>query len=381
MHEIFNLEKLYSAYLACRRGKRKTIDALKFEWDLERNLFLLEKELLSKKYRPGRSLCFVVTEPVIREIIASGFRDRVVQHLLISEIELMGEKAFVFDSFSCRKGKGTHFGVGRLRKHLTRIGQGACCAQLDISGFFMSIDQNVLYSLVKKLIAKKKKSVRWKKEILWLARVIIFHNPTKNYVVKGDASLMARVPRRKSLFYSGRRKGLPIGNHSSQFFANLYLNELDQFVKRELKCRHYLRYVDDIAILENSEEKLRVRRDQINDFLKRRMRLVLNLKKTKIQPVEKGVDFLGYFLKPDYTLVRRRVVKNFRSKLYGMERRLILGDRPDAALSVVNSYFGHFLYADSFNLRRDFYYQLGELRRMFSPEADYSFLKARKLNQ
>ena len=115
MNEIFNLEKLYSAYLNCRKRKRKTINALKFEWDLERNLFLLLDELESKKYKPGRSICFVVKEPTPREIFASNFKDRVVHHLLVREIEKIGEKIFIFNAFSCRKGKGTHKAIEKLK--------------------------------------------------------------------------------------------------------------------------------------------------------------------------------------------------------------------------------------------------------------------------
>jgi len=113
---IFTFEKLYRAYLDCRKTKRKTINALKFEWNLERNLFQLQKELETKRYKPGRSICFAVKEPSPREIFAASFRDRVVHHLLINEILEIGERSFIFDSFSCRKNKGTHLAVKRLRK-------------------------------------------------------------------------------------------------------------------------------------------------------------------------------------------------------------------------------------------------------------------------
>jgi len=190
MHEIFNLEKIYSAYLACRKGKRKTMDALKFEWNEEKNLLSLEEELLSKAYRPGRSICFVVTEPVIREIIAGSFRDRIVQHLLVREVESIGESKFIFDSYSCRRGKGTHFGVERLKKFIAKNHSASgYFAKLDVSGFFMSIDHGILYSLFEKLIIKSKKSPGWKSEIMWLAKTIIFYDPTENFVAKGDLSL------------------------------------------------------------------------------------------------------------------------------------------------------------------------------------------------
>ncbi|NCO46343.1 MAG: RNA-directed DNA polymerase, partial [Vibrio sp.] len=263
--------------------------------------------------KPGRSICFVVKEPSPREIFAASFKDRVVHHLLIREILEMGERKFIFDSFACRKNKGTHAAVKRLKRFIRKVTQNykkeAFYCQLDISGFFMSIDHDILFSIFKKFISKQDKPNQWEEEVLWLARTIIFYKPTKNYLIKGSPSLFKLIPPRKSLFESGENAGLPIGNYSSQFFANLYLNELDQFIKRELKCRYYVRYVDDFILLDRDKEKLKFWRDEINDFLKENLKLELNLNKIKIQPIDKGIDFLGYFVKPDYTLVRKKVVK------------------------------------------------------------------------
>ena len=149
MSEIFNLQKLYLAYFDCRNGKRKTVNALNFEWDLERNLFLLLNELKTKKYKPGRSICFAVKEPTPREIFAATFRDRIVHHLLVREINDMGERTFIFNAFSCRKGKGTHKAVKLLKQSIRRLSKNYSkeiyYAQMDISGFFMSIDHDILY--------------------------------------------------------------------------------------------------------------------------------------------------------------------------------------------------------------------------------------------
>jgi len=124
---IFTFEKLYQAYLDCRKTKRKTINALEFEWNLERNLFQLQKELETKSYRPGRSICFAIKDPSPREIFAATFRDRVVHHLLINEIESIGEKKLIFDTFSCRKNKGTHLAIKKLKKFIKKIWQASCC--------------------------------------------------------------------------------------------------------------------------------------------------------------------------------------------------------------------------------------------------------------
>jgi len=378
MSEIFNFPKLYQAYLNCRKTKRKTINALKFEWNLERNLFQLQKELETKRYRPGRSICFVVKEPSPREIFAADFRDRVIHHLLVNEIENIGEKRFIFDTFSCRKNKGTHLAVKRLKMFIKKATENykreAFYLQLDISGFFMAIDRHILYSILRKMILKQNKSYQWKEDILWLAKIIIFHKPTKNYVIKGNPALFKLIPARKSLFESPEDKGLPIGNYSSQFFANLYLNELDQFIKRGLKCRYYVRYVDDLILLNESREKLKYLRDKINLFLKENLDLELNLNKTKLQSINKGISFLGYFIKPDYTLVRQKVVKRLKDKLYWLKQIPASKFKiPDSKiLAMLNSYYGHFKHAFSFNLRKNIYENhLGGLEEKFLPKSGY----------
>jgi len=379
---IFSFEKLYQAYLDCRKTKRKTINALKFEWNLERNLFQLQKELETKRYRPGRSICFVVKDPSPREIFAASFKDRAVHHLLINEIENIGEKKFIFDTFSCRKNKGTHLAIKRLRKFIRRITEnyrkGAFYLQLDISGFFMAIDQPILYSLFEKLISRQNKSYQWKKDVLWLAKTIIFHKPTKNYITKGNPTLFKLIPPRKSLFLSGSDKGLPIGNYSSQFFANLYLNELDQFVKRKLRCKYYVRYVDDLVLLDKDKERLKYLRDKINLFLKENLDLELNLNKIKLQLIDKGINFLGYFIKPDYILVRQKVVSRLKDRLYLLDETNLPANDLKKTLAMINSYYGHFRHAFSFNLRKDIYERyLGKLQEKLlpKPKSNYCSLK------
>ena len=380
---IFTYEKLYRAYLDCRKNKRKTINALKFEMNLERNLFQLQKELNSGTYKPGRSICFVVKDPSPREIFAADFKDRVVHHLLIREIETMGEKSFIFDTFSCRKNKGTHLAIKRLRKFIEKARKNhkkrVFYLQLDISGFFMAINHHILYSLFEELISKQNKSRQWKTDVLWLAETIIFHKPTKNYVIKGNPSLFKLIPSRKSLFKSPENKGLPIGNYSSQFFANLYLNELDQFIKRELRCKYYVRYVDDFIILDENKEKLKHLKDKINLFLKENLDLELSSSKTKLQPVDKGIKFLGYFVKPDYILVRQRVVKRMKNKLYEISKNAEETKDLNKILAILNSYYGHFRHAFSFNLRKNIYENhLEGLQKKFLPKPNYSFLELNK---
>jgi RNA-directed DNA polymerase len=354
MSEVFNFEKLYSAYLNCRKEKRRTINALKFEFNLEENLFVLLEKLKLRKYRPGKSICFVVTDPVAREIFAAEFKDRIIHHLLVKEIEIFGERKFIFNSFSCRKGKGTHLAVNRLKKSIREhYKKKIYYLQMDIAGFFMAIDKKILYTILEKLVLVQNKSKQWKKDILWLSSVIIFHKPTENYVKKGDSSLFNLVPFRKSLFNSKENKGLPIGNYSSQFFANLYLNQLDHFIKRNLKCKNYFRYVDDFILLSNDKEKLKLWHDEIEFFLKKHLKLEVSHKKTKIKSVERGIDFLGYFIRPDYMLARKRVVGSFKKKIFRARKE---NDKQKIEIkkiiATINSYLGHFYHANTFNLRK-----------------------------
>jgi len=239
----------------------------------------------------------------------------------------------------------------------------------------MSIDHNILYSILENLILKQNRSYQWKKEVLWLAKVIIFSKPTENYILKGDLNLFKFIPKRKLLFYSGVRKGLPIGNYSSQFFANLYLNELDQFIKRKLKCKYYIRYVDDFILLDRDKEKLKLWRNEINNFLRDNLKLKLSLEKTKIQPIKAGIDFLGYFVKPDYILVRRKVVSRLKNKLYRLnETKKEIPVKK--ILATINSYYGHFRHAFSFNLRKDICENhLGNFKKQFLPKPNYLSLK------
>jgi hypothetical protein len=353
---IFTYKNLYNAYLECRKNKRKTASALEFETDLENKLFKLLTELKNHKYMPGKSICFAVEYPKTREIFAAGFRDRVVHHLLLREILEMSEKCLFFNSFACRKNKGTHKAVDVLRKYIKKISKNGreevFFLQLDLSSFFISIDHGILYKIFMKFIEKQQKSKKWKREILWLAKQIIFHKPQDNCFVRGDKELLYSVPKQKSLFGAGKGNGLPIGNYSSQFFANLYLNELDYFIKQKLRMKYYVRYVDDFILFDYNKDKLEKIILKISDFLENELMLSLNSKKTKLKNIKDGIDFLGYFIKPDHVLVRKRVVGACRKKIVSF-----LLEKPDEVnlkktIACLNSYFGHFRHADSFNLRK-----------------------------
>lgn len=188
--------------------------------------------------------------------------------------------------------------------------------------------------------------------MLWLAKVIIYTKATNNYIVKCDKGNFKLFPKGKSLFDVDDYKGLPIGNLTSQFFANLYMNELDQYIKRQLKCRYYIRYVDDLILMDNSIINLERMIVQIDRFLKQDLKLSLNIKKTKLKNINQGIDFLGYYLKPNYTLARRKVVKRFWSKIRLVQSMEIVDK--DKLGKLAASYIGHFRHANTYFLVKSF---------------------------
>ena len=359
MPPIFSLENIHRQYLACRRNKRNTFNALRFEYDLEENLLKLQEELEAQTYTPSCSVCFVLKQPKLREIFAADFRDRVVHHLLVDNLEKVWEPLFIHDSYACRKGKGTQSAVKRLQSFMRRVSRNgthrAYFMHLDIRGFFLHINKEVLYQTIAKRVRDE--------EVLWLARSVIFHDCTKNFVLKGQRALLEKIPPHKTLFNTENKRGLPIGNLASQFFSNVYLNELDQFVKHRLKASYDLRYSDDFVLLHGEKERLLGWREEIEEFLQARLRLTLNDRRQTLGPISNGVDFLGYMVRPDYLLVRRRVVNRFKASLVGYEKVLVRreGDcrvlRYDHAMlekliATWASYLAHLKMTNSYGLRQ-----------------------------
>ncbi|MDD5519040.1 MAG: reverse transcriptase domain-containing protein [Candidatus Omnitrophica bacterium] len=371
--DIFSFRNIYRQYINCRKRKRNTINALKFEIRLEDNILSLQEELRNRSYYPSRSVCFVAKRPKLREIFAADFRDRVVHHILVDYLEKIWEPVFIYDSYACRKGKGNHQAVKRLRSFMRKVSKnGAVRAdymQLDIHNFFVSIDKEILFNLIAKRIENE--------DILWLLKVLIFHDPTRDYVLKSKRRLIESVPAHKSLFNTRNKRGLPIGNLTSQFFGNVYLNELDQFVKHNLKAKYYLRYVDDFVILHRDKEQLDAWRKEIGQLLKNRLNLSLHPGKQVIRPVSNGVDFLGYIVRAGYILSRNRVVNNLKEKLNMYQRKLFsqMGGWTQArfeypvlenVLATVSSYLAHFKMAYNRNLKNRLWERYRFLKEFFS---------------
>lgn len=299
--EPIKLGALFEAYEDCRRNKRTTKSALAFEVDYEANLVKLCNEINDRTYNPGRSVAFIVNKPVKREVFAADFKDRIVHHLVIKKLQPLFEKAFIYDSYACRLGKGTSFGIKRLDKFIRKCSQNytkdCYILKLDIQGFFMHIDKAILFDQLSRFIESY--YVHADKELLLdLCRKIIDNDPAENCIFKGHYGDWGDLPCDKSLFFSAENCGLPIGNLTSQVFANLYMNKFDHYMKSELGLKYYGRYVDDFFVVHESKEHLKELVSKIRKFLEDNLKLTLHPKKIYLQQAVKGVLFLGAFLKP-----------------------------------------------------------------------------------
>lgn len=326
--DAVSFQELVAAYFDCRRTKRNSNAALSFEIDLERNLRHLHDELADGSYRPGRSLCFVITRPKPREVWAAEFRDRVVHHLLYNHIGPRFERSFIADSCACIKGRGTLYAAQRIEAKIRSITQNwtrpAYYLKCDLANFFVSIDKRILLEL----LVKKIQEPFWR----WLTELVLMHDPRTDFVYQGDWSMMDLVPQHKRLLSQPACFGLPIGNLSSQFFANVFLDVLDQYAKHRLCARHYIRYVDDFIFLHESADWLNAVLADVTDFLPARLGVRLNPRKTILQPIDRGVDFVGHVIKPWCRSTRRRTVNEAL-------RRVAAAPAADMHV-MANSYFG-----------------------------------------
>ena len=327
-HAAPSLADLIQAHLDCRHHKRNTVSALEFEIHQERNLVTLYDELMSGTYRPGRSIRFVITHPKHREVCASKYRDRIVQHLLYNHICDRFHRRFVADTCACIPGRGTLYGAKRLEHHIRSATENwskpAWYLKLDIANCFPSLDKDIIFAELKRHI--------WEPWWLNLAELILYHDPLTDCEFHGDLKLLDRVPPHKRLGGAGVGRGLPIGNLSSQFFLNVLLDVLDQHIKHDLRVRYYARYVDDMVFVAQSPQFLNAVHHAVALFLPRRLGLQLNESKTILQPVDRGVDFVGQVIKPWHRRLRRRT---FRYAI----KRIASMDAADLH-ATTNSYFG-----------------------------------------
>jgi len=309
--EINLKEDLFQAYFDTRKNKRNTINALAFEKHFESNLFQLYDEIVSGNYAPQNSICFIVNQPVKREIFAASFEDGVVHHYLINKLNPLFEKQFIYDSYPCRVGKGTHLGVKRINRFIRKCSQNytkdCYILKLDVKGFFMHVNRDLLLEKAINFIDTKYQLMD-KNIVKNLCGIIINYDPIDGCLIKGKKSYWNGLPNDKSLFYAPQNCGLPIGNLTSQVLANFYMNVFDHFVKKDLGIKYYGRYVDDFIIVHNNIEYLKSLIPIIRDFLARNLNPTLHPKKVYLQHHSKGVKFLGTVIKP-YQLILQTVQK------------------------------------------------------------------------
>ena len=331
---IVSFENLYRASRKSRKGKRLKANVIKFEENIEEELFRLQEELASKTYKPGVYREFTIYERKPRKISAAPYRDRVVHHALCNIIEPIFEKTFIFDSYACRKVKGTHKAVERFTEFCRK---NKYALKTDIRKYFPSIDHEILFGKIKRKIKCS--------DTLWLIKLIIDRSNRQDEVndyFKGDGLFEPAC----------RKRGIPIGNLTSQFFANIYLDALDHHIKEKLSCRCYIRYVDDITLFDDDKKKLWEIKREIEKFLEKD-RLKLHPHKTYVLPVSTGIDHIGYRIFPTHKLLRKDNSMRFRRKFKMMmqwftNRKLTFG-KLNAS---VQSWLGHAKHADSFGLRK-----------------------------
>ncbi|MGD1008262.1 MAG: reverse transcriptase/maturase family protein [Ignavibacteriaceae bacterium] len=362
------LEDIFTAYFDARRNKRNTINALAFELQYESNLFKLYEEINARKYKIAESICFINFDPVQREIFAADFRDRIIHHLVFNYINPIFDKTFINDSYSCRKNRGTHYGIKRIRRFISQCSSNytkdCYLMKLDIEGYFMRIDREILYQNITDVLNQKRDNLTCDFNFLeYLLQKIIFNDPTKNCTIKGAKTDWEGLPESKSLFCAENNKGLPIGNLTSQLFGNIYLNYLDHFIKKELRITYYGRYVDDFVLIHPDKKYLLECRLKIRNYLKNRLMLTLHPKKFYLQHYSKGIQFLGVYIKPFRIYAGKRCKTNFYRKILEWNNKIefakgeLSKENKIEYRTIINSYLGLMKNYNTYKLRNKLFLQ------------------------
>jgi RNA-directed DNA polymerase len=334
--QVWNWDNLYLAYRRARKGKRGKVPVATFEFRQEDNLVQLQEELRTKTYGPGPYHSFYVHEPKHRLISAAPFRDRVVHHALCQVIEPLFERRFIYDSYANRVRKGTHRALDRCTYFARRHAYVLPC---DVRQFFSSIDHTILRRVLGRVIADP--DVTWLVNRILESGIGVLSEEYETVYFPGDDLLAACRPR-----------GLPIGNLTSQFWANCYLNELDQFVKRELKCRAYVRYVDDFLLFADDKPTLWRWLEQVLAFLQT-SRLTIHENRAHPRPVSEGIPFLGFIVFPTHRRLKPRKGIAFRRRLKRLVGCYAAGELEYQRLAAsVQGWVNHVHYGDTWGLRR-----------------------------
>jgi len=322
-------ENLFLAWEEFRKGKNSRKDVQEFEWKLEQNIFSLYRDLQSHQYKHGEYTAFSICDPKQRKIHKASVRDRVLHHAVFKILNPIFEPTFIAHSFSCREGKGTHKAVdaleGWLRKTSRNYTMQCFALKCDIQQFFASVDHAVLLSILAKVIKDD--------DTLWLLKEIIgsFHTPG---------------------YPENELKGIPIGNLTSQLFANIYMNELDQFMKQQLRVKQYIRYTDDFVIVDSDKSKLENLLPPVNKFLKEQLHLSLHPRKIILRKFGQGIDFLGYVILPHHRTLRTRTKRRMFRKLQNRVRSYKTNVGSESSVeSSLQSYLGVLSHANTHRIR------------------------------
>ena len=336
---VTSFENLYQAFKKAAKGKRSQAAVAAFEFNLEANLFRLQEELQAKSYRHGDYDSFYICDPKHRLISAAPFRDRVVHHALVRVIEPIFERSFIPDSYANRVGKGTHAALGRCQEFARRY---RYVLQCDIRQFFPSIDHAVLRAILARKVGDP--------DVLWLADRILESGVG---VLSGEYE-MTYFPG-DDLFAAARPRGLPIGNLTSQFWANCYLNPLDHLIQRELGCQAYLRYVDDLLLFSDSKGQLWGWKGGVQNSVAG-LRVTLHEQENTVYPVSNGIPFLGFRVYPPHRRLKRAnglaFARRFRRQCAALACSEMTFEELDRR---VQGWIAHAAHGDTYRLRRSLF--------------------------
>jgi retron-type reverse transcriptase len=350
---ICSLDNLILAWRKARKGKTKEDYVIKFEENLEENLLALQKELIEQKYIPHSLRSFIIRDPKTRKIHSSIFKDRIVHHVIVNIIEPIFEKIFIYDSYASRKNKGTHKAIDRFKDFMRKVSANGrliknalnnnnnnmvegYVLKADIKHYFDEVNHDVLINIIKKKIDDEK-------TIKLLRKILDNFNSGTAGNSQSDFEINSEIPLKSNF------SGMPLGNLTSQFFANIYLNELDYFVKHKLKAKYYLRYVDDFVILHRNKKRLECFKKKIQDFLKTELKIELHPDKTKVLALRNGIIFLGYRIFFHYTLLNKKNIKLIKKKVLAFKENKITEEDFNNSLT---GWDGYAKWANSHNLRK-----------------------------
>lgn len=336
--EVCSLENLTAAARRAMQGKRGTLAGARFFADWEREVVRLERELREGSYRPGEYLYFMVTDPKERLVAAAPFRDRVVHHALVRVIEPLFERRFIEDSYACRAGKGTHAAMRRALEFAKRFPWAVKC---DIRRYFPSIDHALLRRSLARVIGDP--------EVLRLVDAILGSH-RDGFTRRWSPPALGETG--DLLSSSDFPRGLPIGNLTSQLFANIHLDGFDHFIKQSLRVKGYVRYVDDFLIFGASRHEVRELGEEAREYL-RNLYLEIHPDKYRVLRSDRGVDFCGFVVRSDGRIrVREASVRRFRRRLRAMRQEVRTGRREASAMTLsVRAWIAHASHAQSRNLR------------------------------